>query len=188
MLVAACVPQHFDSTATIVTRAHFVPKQGSLFKIEFDYPARWSLHHDDTSERSGVITIAEASESTPMSGLHFDPDLPIIVLMARQIDPSNFSLDEEITRFFETTAAIPQMTITNDRVVELDGQPARWITRRIEPRLALGEKVVGLDENIFLLAGDHFYELSMSIPEKEQKAQFAEGFYDLIASIKTGPK
>lgn len=184
LLVASCALYPKDTMT--LTYAHFVPRQGSLFKLEFDYPATWDFGGDRQDDSFGIIGASEFPEPTLEPRTYRAPNAEngVVLLSVERIDPASFSVDDKVKPFLETTKNISAMMILSEHEIMIDGYPARHITTRVAPRPSLYQWITIIDETVFLKVEDRFYWISLEIPESRRSGPFAKGFDYLVASIR----
>jgi hypothetical protein len=151
------------------TLKEFQPKNDSLFKITFSYPASWVWEEDipfddfigdpPPSERivlkNAAISIQVYKPANPQAQMQEWMDLEGITTLLR-----------------------------SDTTIQIDGYNARWLTIVYPPLTTNGANV---QEVIYLLTEDRFYTIDLYIPESEIDGRLHKEFKELIKTIKILP-
>lgn len=166
---------------------HFVPDKGwELIGIEFDYPKEWVWIHK--SESTFIYT--------------YDPEYPPIrrdiwikgpvvqrtgmISIHVRVSRSPETMSELIDSYLEATERIGAQ-ILEDKVVDIDGVSARWLTRWGPDDPCLSEDFDTYDIYVVFYAKSIVYSIYMITPYDDRDNDFVKGFEDMIASIRFTP-
>ncbi len=175
---------------------HYVPRPGSLFQLEFDYPATWYLGGDQDEIMSGELTAMLASaRPTPIptsaDGPYSiieprnDSEPGIVVLHVEEINPATFTLDQRVQPYVEEMKRLGDfVTLESSRAMQIDGYPAHRVSTVWSPNAGFRMGTAQRKEWVFLLAGNRYYEIGLRTPEHLRNGPFAKGFEHLVSSIR----
>ncbi len=152
----------------------FQPKNDSLFKITFSYPARWNWEEQLPYDEWRPF------EEPPPSERIVVKNQSISIQVYKPSNPQG-QMQEWMDGYREAVAAMLQSDIT----IQIDGYNARWLTAVYPPLSTTSESHV--QEVIYLLTEDRLYTIDLSIPESETGGRLHKEFKELIKTIKILP-
>jgi hypothetical protein len=160
----------------------YLPQNDSLFKISFDYPANWewkaSPNSRKTYEGIGIFEPYKiGGEKNNNSGV-----LSIEVWVDSK---PQVAVQEQIDLHLKGINALRHLELLNDFVLQIDGNDARWLTRKNNESDVVNQPLI--EEFIYLLTRDRYYTIILSIPESETGGRFHTEFKAMVESIKFLP-
>lgn len=162
--------------------AEFQPATGNLIKLTFSYPQNWNWEATPGSSKlSGTMY---ALNPYPANDLKKTGRLVAIHVSLRS---PQVRMQEFIELLLRNTRTLSTDEMLNDRIIQIDNHEARWFTYKQVPDVSQGETQPYIREEIYLLADDRYYIISLSILEEEQNGQFHNEFKAMIESIKFLP-
>lgn len=150
---------------------HYVPKDNSLFRFEFQYPSRWVI-----DKSNAVATIEDIWLTQPgIKGAE-------ILLNGRR---------GSIEDIIATILAAPEFgdTILEDKVIRIDGYEARYIliNRPNGNYLDYYEDQPYIELDIFLNISDRSYWFRLITLVGDENSQFAQDFKTMVMGMKYIP-
>ena len=162
---------------------HFIPPEDSNLALEFDYPKEWEWIYK--SESSSIRVYDPAYPPVTINSNNEFPRSGLIRLSV--INNSNpESMNELISWYVDATQAIGG-ELVDDKLIDVDGVSARWLTRRIPERRELGQDFEILGNIVFFFTQGKTYEISISVPYDDRDSDFMKGFEYMISSIRFIP-
>ena len=159
------------TTACQPALREFQPKNDSLFKITFSYPASWNWE-----EVIPFDELAPGDEPPPSERIvSQDGGIAIQVYM-----PSNpqAQMQEWMDGYSGAATNMPHTDIT----IQIDGYDARWLTVVYPPLSTTSESYT--QEVIYLLTEERFYSIGFTYFESEKDRRLHKEFKELIKTIK----
>jgi hypothetical protein len=169
------------TTACQSALKEFQPKNDSLFKITFSYPASWNWQEDIPFD-----------EPPPNADL---PPSERIILQNGSLENGSIAIQV----YYESSASLAKIkekmdtypgdsssTLRADTTLQIDGYYARWFTLSTVAYSSQGS-IPTQDEVINLFTEDRYYEITLFIFESEIDGIFHKQFEELIKSIKILP-
>jgi len=162
--------------------AEFEPAKESNFKIAFFYPKHWKWELTPGTGRDMGIMYVLDPDSDPNA-----KDVDKMVVISVILDSPQRRMQESISLLLRDTTTLSGLKLLNNKIVQIDGRNARWITYRREPIAVHGETQPYIIETVFLFAEDRYYDISISILEDEVNGKYYTDFIAMVESIKILP-
>ena len=159
------------TTACQPALKEFQPENDSLFKITFSYPASWNWEEE--------IPFDDFIGEPPPSERIVLRDGSISVQVYKPSNPQ--ALMQE---WMEAYLGAVGSMLSSDATIQIDRYNARWLTVVYPPQ---NKSESHVSDGIYLLTGDRFYIIDLSISESETDGRFHKEFKELIKSIKISP-
>jgi hypothetical protein len=161
------------------------PEKQDIFQLEFEYPDNWVWNRANHPLPYYDDSMSTSDPTKPVYGLNEEPNFErgLIFIEVLQIDPTSF-----VASTFEDELLVPRfqnpyLELLTDEMTEVDGYSARRIVYRIAPRPGPMNQVPLLEESIFVIVGDRYYEFFLSISESERLDPYGQAFDHLIESV-----
>jgi hypothetical protein len=170
----------------------FQPTSNSLFKITFSYPASWVWEEERPYDE------LSPGEEPPPSELIVLQDGSISIQVYKPADPQA-QMQEWMNGYLKVVTQplgddptnqiyyLEDVTtlLRSDTTIQIDGYDARWLTVYY-PLTSIGgdEWRPHLQEVIYLLTGDRFYTIDLSVRETEIDGRLHKEFKKMIKTIK----
>lgn len=159
----------------------FQPTEESPFRIIFFYPQNWKWEMTpDTGKSYGTMyalnpyPVKDLKETGRIIGIHVN------------LRPQT-KMQEDIELDLKTIVNSSLFVLLDDRIIQIDGRDARWITHKRKPIISHGETQPYIAETIYLMDNDRYYVISLSILEEEMNGQFHTEFKTMVESIRFLP-
>ena len=162
---------------------HYVPPEGSNLGIEFDYPRNWKWVY----------------RSKPLSIDLFEPDKPVyisgetpassdagVISIGVEVGISPERQDERIKSWLEATDSM-EAEVLEDKMIEIDGVSARWMTSRIPERSEANPDFELYTIAVFVYENHNLYDLILEIPFERREGEFVHDFTKMISTIEFVP-
>jgi hypothetical protein len=160
----------------------FQPATDSLIKLSFSYPKTWNW--EMTPGSSKLSETLYALNPYPAEDLKKTGRLIAIHV---SLNSPQERMQESIELLLRNALTLSTDGILNDKLIQIGDHDIRWFTYKQAPDISQGETQPYIREKIYLLAGDRYYIISLSILEEEQDGQFHNEFKSMIESIKILP-
>lgn len=160
----------------------FQPATDSLIKLSFSYPKTWNWEVTPGSSKLSETIYA----LNPYPAKNLKKTGRSVSIHVSLSSPQE-RMQEFIELLLRETTTLNIFELIDDRTIQIDDHPARWFTYKKFPDISQGETQPYTREEIYLLAGDRYYIISLSILEEEQDGQFHNEFKSMIESIKILP-
>lgn len=180
------------TTACQPALKEFQPASNSLFKISFSYPANWVWEDDIPFDE-----FAPGEEPPPSERIVLQ-DGGISIQVYKPADPEALMkewMDGFLGAVTQTLGDDPTLEIyyledvttllRSDTTIQVDGYHARWLTVYY-PLTRIGDYTEHphLQEVIYLLTGDRFYTIDLSVNESEINGRLHKQFKEMIKTMR----
>lgn len=159
------------ATSLPISLKEFQPKNDSLLKITFSYPASWVWE-----EKIPFDELPPGYEPPP-SELIVLQDGGISIQVYKPSNPQA-QMQEWADGYLGAVANMPH----TDTTIQIDGYNARWLTAVYPPLTTTSESYT--QEVIDLLTEDRFYIIDFTYFESEKDGRLYKEFRELIKTIK----
>ncbi|MFN8398760.1 MAG: hypothetical protein U0X74_02000 [Anaerolineales bacterium] len=166
------------TTACQSTLKEFQPKNDSLFKITFSYPASWNWYEDIPFDEPPLdVELPPSERFVVENGSLEEGSISIQVYLT----PAPHTEAREWIDEFSSSDS--PFTVLDDNTLQIDGHEARWLTLSSVAWSAQGN-IDAYDEIVYLFTEDRYYTIGLSELESEIDRRVHKEFEKLVQSIR----